>query len=99
MSAKSLSRVQVFATLWTVAHQDPLSMGILQARVLEWVAMPSSRGSSQARDQTQVSHIAGKLFTIWATRDLHNDLPLSFIIWKGFTMRMLENENFTWIHR
>ena len=53
MSAKSLSRVQVFATLWTVAHQDPLSMGILQARVLEWVAMPSSRGSSQPRDQTR----------------------------------------------
>jgi len=32
--------------------------GILQARILAWVAMPSSRGSSQARDQTQVSHIA-----------------------------------------
>ena len=36
---------------WTVAHQTPLSMGILQARILEWVAMPSSRGSSQPRDQ------------------------------------------------
>ena len=35
--------------------QAPLSMGILQARVLEWVAMPSSRGSSQSRDQTLVS--------------------------------------------
>ena len=30
--------------LWTVAHQASLSMGILQARILEWVAMPSSRG-------------------------------------------------------
>ena len=39
-------------------------LGILQARILEWVAMPSSRGSSQARDQTQVSHIAGGFFTI-----------------------------------
>ena len=38
--------------------------GILQARVLEWVAMPSSRGSSQPRDQTQVSHITGRFFTI-----------------------------------
>ena len=37
--------------------------------VLEWVAMPSSRGSSQPRDQTQVSHIAGRFFTIWATRE------------------------------
>ena len=35
---------------WTVAHQAPLSMEILQARILEWVAMPSSRGSSQPRD-------------------------------------------------
>ena len=33
--------------------------GILQARILEWIAFPFSRGSSQARDQTQVSHIAG----------------------------------------
>ena len=38
--------------------------GILQARILGWVAMPSSRGSSQHRDQTQVSHIAGRFFTI-----------------------------------
>ena len=37
-----------------IAHQAPLSMGILQARILEWVAMPSSRRSSQPRDQTQV---------------------------------------------
>ena len=42
----------------------PLTMGILQARILEWVAMPSSRRSSQARDRTQVSHIASEFFTI-----------------------------------
>ena len=44
--------------------QAPLSMGILQTRILEWVAMPSSRGSSQPRDRTQVFHIAGGFFTI-----------------------------------
>ena len=55
---KSLSRVQLLVTLWTVAHQALLSMGILQARILEWVAMPSSMGSSQPRDKTQVSCIA-----------------------------------------
>ena len=38
------SSVQLFANLWTVARQAPLSMGILQTRILEWVAMPSSRG-------------------------------------------------------
>ena len=43
--------------------------GILQARMLEWAAMPSSRGSSQLRDQTQVSHIADRFFSIWATRE------------------------------
>ena len=37
--------------------------GILQARILEWVAFPFSRASSQPRDKTQVSCIAGRLFT------------------------------------
>ena len=39
--------------------------GILQPRILEWVAFPFSRGSSQPRDRTQVSHIAGEFFTSW----------------------------------
>ena len=43
--------------------------GILQARILEWVAMSSSRGFSQLRDQTQVSLIEGGFFTKWATRE------------------------------
>ena len=43
--------------------------GTLQATILEWVAFPFSRGSSQPRDQNQVSHIAGGLFTSWATRE------------------------------
>ena len=42
--------------------------GILQARILEWAAFPFSRGSSPPRDLTQVSHIAGRFFTSWATR-------------------------------
>ena len=49
---------------------DPMDYtvhGILQARILEWVAVPFSRGSSQPRDRTQVSHIAGRFFTSWAT--------------------------------
>ena len=44
-------------------------MGILQARILEGVAMPSSRRSFQPRDWSQVSCIAGGLFTTWATRE------------------------------
>ena len=52
------------ATPWTVAHQAPLSMGILQARILEWVAMLSSRGSPywniyhKLNDLKQISHLA-----------------------------------------
>ena len=45
--------------------------GILQARILEWVAMPSFRGSSQPRDWIQVSLIAGRFLSIWATREAH----------------------------
>ena len=43
--------------------------GILQARVLEWVAISFSRGSSQPRDWTRVSHIEGRCFNLWATRE------------------------------
>ena len=64
----SLSCVWLFATPWTVAHQAPLSMGILQARMMEWVAMPSFRESPQPRDQTQVSCTEGRFFTVWAIR-------------------------------
>ena len=49
------SHVWIFATLWTVTHQDPL---ILQARILEWIAISFSRWSSQSRDRTHVSYIS-----------------------------------------
>ena len=45
--------------------------GIFQARVLEWVAVSFSRGSSWPRDWTWVFHIAGRRFTIWATREVN----------------------------
>ena len=48
---------------------DPPDAGILQATILEWVAFPFSRASSQPRDQTQVSRIAGGFFTSWTTRE------------------------------
>ena len=44
--------------------------GIFQAKVLKWVAISFSSGSSQPRDRTQVSHIVGRHFTIWATREV-----------------------------
>ena len=51
---------------------DPMGYtvhGILQTRILGWVAFPFSRGSSQPRNRTQISHIAGAFFTSWATRE------------------------------
>ena len=54
-------------TLWTVVCHGSSVHGILQARILEWVAIPFSRGSPQPRDQAWVSCIAGRFFTIWAT--------------------------------
>ena len=59
---KLLSHVQLFATPWN-------SPWILQARILEQVAVPFSRRSSQPRDRTQVSWITGGFFTSWATRE------------------------------
>ena len=59
---KLLSRVWLFATSWTVVH------GILQARILEWIAFPFSSGFSQARNWTGVSCLAGRFFTNWVIR-------------------------------
>ena len=67
------SHVWLFVTPWTVACQAPLSIRILQARIQEWVAMQSSKGSSRLRDWTQVSCITGRFFTIWATREAPED--------------------------
>ena len=56
--------------------------GILQARILEWVAILFSRGSSQPRDRTQVSRIAGRFFTSWATGEAQ-------IYWSGYPLSFL----------
>ena len=69
---KLLSPVGHFVTPWTVAYQAPLSMGILQARTLEWVAIPSSRGSSPSRDRTQISCSAARFFTLYLS---HQECP------------------------
>ena len=63
----------------TVAHQAPLSMGFFQARILEWVSISSSRGSSPPRDWTHVSFVscmAGRFFT---TKPLGK--PMDIYIW------------------
>ena len=81
----SRSVVSDSVTPWTVCSPPGSSVhGILQARILEWVARSSFRVSSQPRDQTQVSHIAGRFFTIWATREALSSLlaPNLNAVWK-----------------
>ena len=55
-----LRHVQLFATPWTEES----------GRLLEWVVISFSRGSSRPRDQTQISHIVSSCFTIWTTREV-----------------------------
>ena len=54
--------------------------GILQARILEWVTISFSRGSSWPRDWTQVSHIGGRRFNLWATREAWIKSSTSFFL-------------------
>ena len=81
---QSLCCVQLFATPWTVAPPGSSVRGIFQARILEWVAIPFSGGSSPPRDQSQVSCIAGRFFAIWTTKNFqlvanHGSYPLWYI--------------------
>ena len=58
-------------TLWDPVYCNLLGFsihGILQARILEWIAIAFSRGSSRPRDRTRVSHIGGRRFNLWATK-------------------------------
>ena len=75
-------KMKVFVTQSCPALCDPIvwsqpgssAHGIFQARILEWVAISFSRGSSQTRDQSWVSCIADRLFPIWATREALNPI-------------------------
>ena len=67
MCAQSLSCVRLFAILWTVARQAPLSMGMSRARILQWVVISFSRGSSWPMDRTCVSGIGRQILYPWVT--------------------------------
>ena len=70
-------KVKVTQSCLTLCNlMDYAVHGIFQTRILEWVAFPFSR-SSQPRDQTQISHIAGRFFTSWATREALMNLQFS----------------------
>ena len=74
---KSTMNVKVKVTQSCLTLCNPMDytvLGILQARILEWVAFPFSRGSSQPRDRAQVSSITGRFFTRWATREAQSTI-------------------------
>ena len=73
----SESQSVVSDPLWSDGLYNPW---ILQARILGWVAIAFSRGSSQPRDWTQVSSIAGGFFTNWATREAQNGNNSTYIL-------------------
>ena len=86
----------------------PTAHGILQAIILLWTAFPFSSGSSQPRNRTQVSHIPGRFFTSWATRETHKILMCLFSYqsksiyatwaqWQIICLQMQEAQE-TWIN-
>ena len=70
--------------------------GILQARILEWVAIPFSRGSSQPRDWTQVFCIAGRFFTPEIPgKPREKEYPVYLLFFKSYVILLLLNKIFT----
>ena len=69
--------------------------GIFQARILEWVAIPFSRGFSQPRDQTHISHIAGRFFSALATH-----FSCETMLWWTFCSFIFDHEDvIDWINQ
>ena len=76
--------------------------GLFQARVLEWVAISFSRGTSQPRNRTWVSHIVGRCFTIWTTRWILNhwhtrEVPILFLMGKPEPSNIIQSA-FIWLN-
>ena len=104
---EELNKNQCWTTQWSEVAQlcptlcNPMDCsppgslvhGIFQAWILEWVAISFSRGSFWPRDQTQVSHIVGRRFTIWATREAQNNTTAEMKdTLKGIKGRIIETE-------
>ena len=88
VKVKSLSHVRLFAT---PCPPGSSVHGILQARILEWVAISFSRGSFQPKNQTQVSHIACRHFKLWATKEARiNELSLKYAFKVGIQIQSVE---------
>ena len=89
MHPQSLQSCPTLCNTMDCSLPDSYVHWILQVRMLEWVFMTSSRASSQLRDQTQVSHIAGRLFTVWATKEFQKKTGMGslFLLQGNFQLR------------
>ena len=93
VKVKSLSRVRLFVTPWTVAYQAPLSMVFSRQEYWSRLPFPSSgdlpNPGIKPRDQTQVSCIASRRFTVWATREVspaQSNYKWHFLHWDLFSV-------------
>ena len=87
----SMEGAQILKSQSEIASRSVVSLchpmdGILQARILKWVAISFSTGSSQARDRTWVSCILGRFFTIWATREAQIIILKEIQLYKRFSL-------------
>ena len=83
------NHVRLFVTSWTIAWPGSSVRGILQARILEWIAMPFSRGSSQPRDQTHISHVFCIGTGLFTTNATWGALQNHSAVYKGRTLRTI----------
>ena len=104
--AQLLSRIWLFVTPWTVACQASLSMGFFQARILQWVPISFSTGSSQPRDQIWVScvsctgrlvlspqsHLGSHIFCLVKTYSLCKTFPICYLFGEIFLDFLLIRE-------
>ena len=83
-----VSQVLVLQLCLTLCHPTDHSSvhGILQARIVEWIALPFSRGSSQPKGRTWVYCITGKFFTLWATREASLSQEVNGVLSKENTL-------------
>ena len=91
-AATHFSRVRLCATLWAVAHQAPPVPGLLQARTLEWGAVPSPRGSSRPRDWTRISYVS---CISWQVPQLNRwiFLNLKVVLWENTLLFDVQTES------
>ena len=89
VSGVSTLESEVCQSCPTLCGPPYCASGILRARILEWLAISFSRGSSRPRDWTRVSHITGRFFTVWVTREARDDLSIQEDVHKLFANTVL----------